>query len=183
LSYFKPWDWVIGVSVPEKEFYGTVAEVDQISRKGASILLAIGALMLGASCALCFVLATRLTRLTSRVVGELAQTSTDLSGGAAETSQNSQQLAQDARHQAASNEEVSAALVELNALAQQNVTHSGTLAHFAADARLFAEGGSQQTQVMREKMSQIQLAGAEVVKINQIIDEIAFQTNILALTN
>jgi methyl-accepting chemotaxis protein len=34
---------------------------------------------------------------------------------------------------------------------------------------------------MKETMSQIQSAGADVVKINKIIDEIAFQTNILAL--
>jgi hypothetical protein len=181
LAYFKPWDWVIGVSVPEKEFYGTIAEVDRISRKGASILLAIGVLMLAASCALCFVLATRLTRFTSRIVGKLAQTSTDISGAATETSDNSQQLAQDARQQAASNQEVSAALVQLNAIAQQNMAHSRTLAHFAAHARRFAERGSEQTHVMREKMTQIQLAGGQVVKINRMIDEIAFQTNILAL--
>jgi methyl-accepting chemotaxis protein len=36
-------------------------------------------------------------------------------------------------------------------------------------------------QTLQQTMGQVQAAGAEVVKINRLIDEIAFQTNILAL--
>src|SRR5208283_318274 len=91
------------------------------------------------------------------------------------------QLAQDAQKQAASNNKVTASLQQLGSVAHQNLDHASALKQLAAEARNAAEGGALQMHAMTDTMSEIQSAGADVVKINRIIDEIAFQTNILAL--
>ena len=181
ISYFKPWDWVIATSVPEAEVRETVTQIERISSQGASVLLVIGLLTLIAGSGLCYVMATRLTQRTSRIMTELSEASGRMSAAAAQVSQTSQQLSRDATEQAASNEQVSASLEQLAGITQDNLDHSRTLKRLAADARGATEGGARQMESMKATMSQIQLAGADVVKINKIIDEIAFQTNILAL--
>jgi len=181
ISYFKPWDWVIATSVPEAEVRETVTEIERISSRGASVLLAIGLLTLIAGSGLCFVMATRLTGRTSRIVAELSEASGRMSAAAAQVSQTSQHRSQDAMEQATSNEQVSTSLEELAGMTQGNLDHSRTLKRLAAEARGATEGGVRQMESMKATMNQIQLAGADVVKINKVIDEIAFQTNILAL--
>ena len=181
VKYFKDWDWVIGVSVPEPELYETVIAIDQISRAGAKILAAMGLVALAASCAVWFLRANGLTRRTGRIIRELSATSNALSSAAAQVSAASEELAREAGTQAASNESVSASLEEMESMAQQNLGHSRDLKQLAAQARGAAEGGALEVQAMTESMAQIQSAGAQVVNINRIIDEIAFQTNIRAL--
>ena len=181
VKYFKDWDWVIGVSIPEPELYETVIAIDQISRAGAKILAAMGLAALAASCVIWFLLAHGLTRRTGRIIRELSATSNVLSSAAAQVSAASEELAREAGTQAASNESVSASLEEMESMAQQNLRHSRDLKNLATQARGAAEGGGLEVQAMTESMAQIQSAGAQVVNINRIIDEIAFQTNILAL--
>jgi hypothetical protein len=57
LKYFKDWDWVIGVSIPEKELLATQHAIDQIARSGGVTLLIMGLAALAASCCIWFFLA------------------------------------------------------------------------------------------------------------------------------
>jgi methyl-accepting chemotaxis protein len=181
IKYFKPWDWVIGVSLPEEEMYATATEVDRISRRSAATLSVVGAVTLVAICVIWLLQANRLTRRTDKIIRELSRASKAVSSAAAQASDTSRHLAGEARQQAATNEKVSVSLGQMGAMARQNLDYSSTLKQLAAEARGAAEGGAQQMHAMTDTMSQIQAAGGEVVKINKIIDEIAFQTNILAL--
>jgi hypothetical protein len=181
IMYFKPWDWVIGVSISEAEMYETVTSVDQISRGGTALLLVMGLAMLLGCCGTWYFVANGLTRRTDRIIRDLNNASNQVSSAAGQVSTNSRQLAQEAKEQAAANQQVTASLAQMGSMAQGNLVHSRTLKQLATQARSAAEGGALQIQAMTESMDQIQSAGADVVKINKIIDEIAFQTNILAL--
>jgi hypothetical protein len=181
IKYFRPWDWVIGVSVPEAELHETVSAVDRISRSGRVILLSMGLGILLCGCAAWYFVANSLTRRTDRIIRDLNHASGEVSSAAAQVSTTSRQLAEEARQQAASNKQVAASLAEMGGMAQGSLDHSSTLKQLAAQARSVAEAGALQIEAMTETMGQIQAAGADVVKINRIIDEIAFQTNILAL--
>jgi len=72
-------------------------------------------------------------------------------------------------------------LRQMGTMAQQNMDHSRALKQLTAEARAAADAGALQIGVLTETMAQIQSTGSDVVKVNKIIDEIAFQTNILAL--
>jgi methyl-accepting chemotaxis protein len=181
IKYFKQWDWVIGVSVPEAELYETVTDVDHVSRRGTVILVVMSLVTLLVCCAIWYFVANGLTRRTDRIIRDLNVVSNQVSTAAAQVSTTSRQLAQAAQGQAASNQQVTSSLAEMGGKALGNLEHSRTLKQLAAQARSAAEGGALQIQAMTETMGQIQASGADVVKINKIIDEIAFQTNILAL--
>ncbi len=181
IKYFKPWDWVIGASLSEAELYETVTAVDRISHTGTTILFAMGLIILLGCCAIWYFVANGLTRHTDRIIRDLNNASNQLSSAAAQVSTTSRRLAQEAREEAASNRDVTSSLAGMGDKAQGNLGHSRTLKQLAAQARSAAEGGALQIQAMTDTMGQIQSAGADVVKINKIIDEIAFQTNILAL--
>ncbi len=181
IKYFKPWDWVIGASLPEEEMYATVTEVGRISRRNTTILFMIGAVTLVITCVIWWLQANGMTRRTDRIIRELSRASKTVSSAAVQVSATSRQLAQDARKQAASNDKITDSLQQMGSVAQQNLDHASALKQLAAEARGTAEGGALQMHAMTDTMSQIQSAGADVVKINRIIDEIAFQTNILAL--
>jgi signal transduction histidine kinase len=181
IKYFKTWDWVIGVSLPEEEMYGMATEVDRISHRTTTILLAMGAVTLVIICGIWLLQANGMTRHTDKIIRELSQTSKAVSSAAVQAANTSQHLAQDAREQAVSNERVTASLQSMGEVARQNLDHASALKQSATEARRAAEGGALQMHAMTETMSEIQSAGADVVKINRIIDEIAFQTNILAL--
>jgi methyl-accepting chemotaxis protein len=181
VKYFKAWDWVIGVSLPESELYETVAAVNRVSHTGTAIVFVIGVAILLAGCATWYFVANGLTRRTDRIIRDLNHVSTQVSSASAQVSASSRQLAQEAQEQAASNQQVTSSLAEMGSVAQGNLDHSRTLKQLAAQARSAAEGGALQIQAMTETMGQIQSAAADVVQINKIIDEIAFQTNILAL--
>ncbi len=181
ISYFQPWDWVIGVNIPEQEVYESVVAIDQAAHRWGIVLVAIGFAMLVASCATWYFMANGLTRRTDRIVRELNQASHAMASVSEEVSAASEGLAQDANAQAASNERVTSSLEQMGSMSQRNLDHSRMLKQLAAEARGAADGGAVQVRAMTETMNQIQASGAEVVKINKIIDEIAFQTNILAL--
>jgi methyl-accepting chemotaxis protein len=163
--------------VPEAEFYETVASVDRISTSSATELLVLGLAILLGCCATWYLVANSLTRRTDRIIQDLNHASNQVSSAAGQVSTASKQLAEQAQEQAASNQQVTSSLAEMGGMAQGNLDHSRILKQLAAQARTAAEDGAQKIQAMTETMGQIQSAGAEVVKI----DEIAFQTNILAL--
>ena len=181
VRYFTPWDWVIGASIPEAEMVETAAAVDQISGKGQTVIGVMGCATLAVGCAIWYLLANGLTRRTDRIVRELSEAASEMSSVSTQVATRSQRLAEDAKEQAASNDKVTSSLEQMGSMAQRNLDHSRTLKQLATEARSAAEGGALQIHAMKETMSQIQSAGADVVKINKIIDEIAFQTNILAL--
>jgi methyl-accepting chemotaxis protein len=141
--------------------------------------MGLGILLCG--CAAWYFVANSLTRRTDRIIRDLNNVSNEVSSAAAQVSATSRQLAEEAREEAASNKLVASSLAEMGGMAQGTLDHSSALKQVAAQARSVAEAGALQIEAMTETMGQIQAAGADVVKINKIIDEIAFQTNILAL--
>jgi hypothetical protein len=86
IKYFKPWDWVIGVSVPEAELYEAGAAVDQVSHSGTAIMLALGLAILVGSCVTWYLVANGLMRRTDRIIRDLNYASDQVSSAAAQVS-------------------------------------------------------------------------------------------------
>jgi methyl-accepting chemotaxis protein len=110
----------------------------------------------------------------SQVIGDVAKTAENISSASSQVSATAQSLSQATSEQAASVEETSASVEEMSASINQNSENAQVTDGIATDsAKSAEEGGSAVTQTV-SAMKQI----AE--KIN-IIEDIAYQTNMLAL--
>lgn len=82
---------------------------------------------------------------------------------------------------AASLEEMSSTMTEIDSQTRANAGHSAEARSCSAENRRRVESGIGEMNQLSETMSAITASSGEITKINKAIDEIAFQTNILAL--
>ncbi|MEW5800571.1 MAG: methyl-accepting chemotaxis protein [bacterium] len=126
--------------------------------------------------------------LSGNIVGNLRRIILNLSGGAQhvysaseQISSASQQLAEGASEQASSLQETSASLEEITSMTKNNADHAHQANQLMEETRTVVAEASHSMQAMSKSMTEISTAGEEIGKIIKTIDEIAFQTNLLAL--
>ncbi|WP_420238125.1 methyl-accepting chemotaxis protein [Telmatobacter bradus] len=124
----------------------------------------------------------------NETVQKLRLTLAEVTEGAIETSSSSQQLAaaaesiaSGAQEQAASIEETSASLEEITATVRQSADNAQQASQLASGSRDAAEQGQQVVSQAVTAMSEINASSAKIAEIIGTIDEIAFQTNLLAV--
>lgn len=93
----------------------------------------------------------------------------------------SQSLAQGASEQAASLEQTSASTGQINQMVHKNAENSHSVTGFAADANRLLTEANHKLEQMLVSMKDISSSSEKISKIIRVIDEIAFQTNILSL--
>lgn len=116
-----------------------------------------------------------------RSVNELRATAGGVTDCSAEIASASQELAEGSSSQAASLEETSAASQQISALTRKTADNSrrSALLMGEVDQRVVAAGSKMD--VLAASMAEIMISSQRIAKIIQLIDGIAFQTNILAL--
>ncbi len=100
---------------------------------------------------------------------------------ASQIAQNGAQLAEGSTAQAASLEETSASLEEISSMARRNSEGAQRAKLIAGQTRTAADTGTTEVAAMNAAMEAIKTSSSGIAKIIKTIDEIAFQTNILAL--
>ena len=93
----------------------------------------------------------------------------------------SQSLAQGASEQAVSLEQTSASAEQVNAMVQRNAHSSREAAERTTDANRLLTEANQKLEQMLVSMRDISSSSERISRIIRVIDEIAFQTNILSL--
>ena len=93
----------------------------------------------------------------------------------------SQGLAEGASEQAASIEETSASLEEMASMTKRNAESAQAAKVLVSQARQAADTGVTDVENMTAAMDAVKSSSEQITKIIKTIDEIAFQTNILAL--
>ena len=101
--------------------------------------------------------------------------------GAQQIAESSQSLAEGASEQAASLEQISASIEEMAAMTNQNADNAVQASSLSEEAERSASRGQSEMQLMTQAMDEIKASSSEISKIIKVIDEIAFQTNLLAL--
>jgi hypothetical protein len=115
------------------------------------------------------------------VSGELTDGARQIQSVAGQLGASSQNLAQGATEQAASLEETSAAMEQINSMTAQNVDHSQRAVALMGDTASSVKQVNLSLDHMLGSMQEIGTSSDKIAKIIKVIDEIAFQTNILAL--
>ncbi|MDD3350239.1 MAG: methyl-accepting chemotaxis protein [Eubacteriales bacterium] len=117
----------------------------------------------------------------SDVLGDISVASDQVASGSRQVSDGSQALSQGSTEQASSVQELTASIAEVAGQTKQNAVSAGQAKQLAEEARINAVKGDNHMKEMLHSMEDISESSANIYKIIKVIDEIAFQTNILAL--
>lgn len=123
----------------------------------------------------------RINRQLGETTASLEVSSADLTDMSQLVSRTGIELSEGASEQAATLEETSASLEELSVVTKANAESAAGAKAISHEAMQAAHIGRVHMQRMQQAMQEIQQASDRVSKIIRTIDEIAFQTNILAL--
>lgn len=123
----------------------------------------------------------RLDEQLRHAVEELREGSGQVQSAAGEVSSSSQSLARDSSEQAAMIEETSASAEEINSMAKRNAEHARSATTMMAEAAHSSELASRNVSECVDAMQAIGESSDKIAKTLDVIEKIAFQTNILAL--
>lgn len=115
------------------------------------------------------------------VVERLRGTSRELERGASGIRRSSSQLSTTASRQAASVQEIAAAVTELSSIMRDNDSNVQSAHRMARDAAAAAARGNEATVQLAEAMTRMRGSSQEIARVIEVIEELAFQTNLLAL--
>jgi len=196
IAYFEPWDWVIGAGTYEDEFFDAVHTMDA---KAAATLASIadsqnkatysvmywsiglGLLTIVVSVVVALIVTRSITNPVARAIDNLNEGANQVTSAAGQVSKASQQLAEGASEQASSLEETSSALEEMAAMARQNADNAKQADQLMTEAGQNIADADVAVKETSTSMQQISEASDQIRKIIKVIEEIAFQTNLLAL--
>ncbi len=123
----------------------------------------------------------RLVANDNQVLGNIKESSVQVTIGAEQVASASQSLAQGSTEQASALEEVTASMAEIAERTKANASQANEADTLVHDVKGRAADGNSQMKNMIDAMNDINESSETISKIIKTIDDIAFQTNILAL--
>lgn len=119
--------------------------------------------------------------LLKRMIHHLNAGAEEVAAASSQISSSSQSLADGASQQAASVEETSASIEEMSSMTAKNADNAEEASHLTVKARSSAEEGNDTMKSLQVIMRELHGGNNQILAIIKSIDEIAFQTNLLAL--
>ena len=166
-------------------------QLDELDESMQSIVAGSGELKSGVwaaasvalvlSVMLAWLITRSITKPINRIISGLGEGSDQVNDAAAQVSSASQQLAEGASEQASSLEETSSALEQMAAMTRTNSENAKQANDLSSQARDAARNGNETMHQLNEAMTAINDSSGQIGKIIKVIEEIAFQTNLLAL--
>ena len=114
-------------------------------------------------------------------LGELEVSSAQVSAGADQVADGAQALAQGAAEQASSVEELSASIADISTHISDTAEFSQKADQFGQESRLIVQRGQEEMKQLLASIQDIAQASNNIQGIIKVIDDLAFQTNILSL--
>jgi hypothetical protein len=180
-TYYKDWDWVLGMSAYMDEFQGASNRIKADAASNWKVALGVtGAAALIAT-GVWFIIARGLARKINVVVTSLTEGGSQMKNAAGEVATGSQAIAQGTSEQAASLEETTSALTEMSSMTTKTAESAKAAATIADQAQQAAKRGNASMGKMTKAIGDIEKSASETAAIIKTINEIAFQTNLLAL--
>ncbi|MGD8453895.1 MAG: methyl-accepting chemotaxis protein [Phycisphaerae bacterium] len=196
VAYFAPWDWVIGVGAYEDEFFEAATQMEKQTAEAlaagrqtqdAATATALtwcagaGGVLLVLAIAMALFVARGVARPITRLIKGLNEGADQVNEAASQVASAAQQLAEGASEQASSLEKASNALEEMATMTRNNAEHARQASGLATKARTGANTGDHTVVQLNEAMAAINDSSGQISRIIKVIEEIAFQTNLLAL--
>ena len=145
------------------------------------LMMAISFIGIAVSIVLVYFIISAITRNLNGIIGELRESSGQVNVAAGQINDSSQGLAEGSTEQAASLEETSSALEEMASMTRQNADNANkTNSTTQTNNKLIATGAGAVDNMLRA-MEEINQSAEQINRIIKTIEDIAFQTNLLAL--
>ncbi len=146
-------------------------------------VFSVAAMLVGAAigCLLAVLITRGITKPINRIIGELTSGAQQVSAAAGQVSSASQSGAQGASEQASSLEETSSALEEMSSMSKTNAENAGKANDLMGQTTQVVGQAQIVMKQTSEAMGKVNDASAKIANIIKVIEEIAFQTNLLAL--
>ena len=169
---------ILFVGIPMDEAHAIIASTNIENIIFTSILLV---LMLALGMGFTWFFSNNLSQKLIVITEKLAHGSIQVDSSSTHLSSSSQSLASSASEQAASLQETTSSLEEISSQIKNNAENSLTAETALRESQPLLERGIEAMTRMNEAMEEIKKSSNETSKIIQTIDDIAFQTNLLAL--
>ncbi len=166
--------WMMLLTVPSDE---AMADV----QRGVFLIIIAGIIMLVVCVAILFVLVSRTTRVLASITAETTSASVTVAETSVALSDASSSLAEGASNQASSLEEISSSLEEMASMTRQNADNAKKTDTTTKENAASISEGSDAVHDMSTAMTEINESAEQISQIIRAIQDIAFQTNLLAL--
>jgi len=128
-----------------------------------------------------FIISKNLERALNSVTNSLAQGSQEVNSASSQLSSASQQVSSGSTESAASLQETVASVEEISSMVRHNSDNAKQAAVLAQKTYQSAETGESEIKKLIQAMTDISLGSKKIEEIINVIDDIAFQINLLAL--
>jgi methyl-accepting chemotaxis protein len=148
-----------------------------------SKIIALTCVIIGSAFAIIFGISLTLsiTKPINRIIAELSSGAEQVASASGQISASSQSAAQGASEQASSLEETSSALEEMSSMGKTNAANADQANKLMNQTTQIVGQAQNVMGQTSEAMGKINDASGKIAKIIKVIEEIAFQTNLLAL--
>jgi methyl-accepting chemotaxis protein len=181
VRHYRPWDWVIAVTIPREEIDSAGNLLRDQLAAGEKRMLGAAAFGLLAAVMTCWIGGSHMARPIAAVAARLRQAVRQIEADAAMARQTGQTAAAAAREQLSWVESSQSSVDRAVGMGSANAGRAGELRDAAAGARRSAGGGLAQAESLVLVMREIDQAGREVGKVLDSLNQIALRTNLLAL--
>lgn len=124
---------------------------------------------------------TKIANSLSNSLYKINQSSEQVASGAEQVASGSQALSQGTLQQANAIDTLSVSINDISNKAKNNTSNAENASNFSMQVQKEVERGNRLMKQMVESMDDISVASKEISKIIRTIDDLAFQTNVLAL--
>ncbi|AEJ20452.1 methyl-accepting chemotaxis protein [Gracilinema caldarium] len=166
-----------------KRYYGEERVDDTIKTSNMMIVVIQITLVLGVVLAivLALLITNSIMKPMNKATGDLNLSGNNLEGAANQIASASQELSSGASELASSVEEITSSMEELQSIIESNTKSVNEAELLMKETASAAATSSTRTDELLVMMQEINENSRKVVKVNKVIDDIAFQTSILAL--
>ncbi len=166
----------------QQGFFSAASEAAESAYKTISIMLiVVPTVGLLAGIIMAWFVITRLSRSLAQVITDLSENSTSVENTASQMAVTSSSLSEGSTEQAASLEETSSALEQMASMTRQNADNATRTTDTTKNTVTLVNEGGDVVKSVSTAMSEISDSAEQIGQIIATIQEIAFQTNLLAL--
>jgi methyl-accepting chemotaxis protein len=159
----------------------SVASGRELGTQMKTLMIAVGGIGIAVALLLAYVIVRNITRGLNSIIRNLGESSSQVNEAANQISGSSQSLAEGSTEQAASLEETSSALEEMASMTRQNADNANKTNETTRSNDALISTGATAVTNMSQAMSEINTSAEQISHIIKTIEDIAFQTNLLAL--
>ncbi len=169
------------IDMQTKDSFASFTSSQRISITSIVIILFSIVVGLTISLLLGITITRSITKPVGKIVTDLTESSSQINISSAQLSSASQEIANGAQEQASSIEETTSSMEELSSMVKQNLGNTRQASLLSEKATEASQNGFDKMADMLSAMNGISKSTEDIKNVIDVIDDIAFQTNMLAL--